>query len=185
VFARAHAWLRANLVPLVLVPLAAVLLWVAIWRVWLPPTGGGASVARAVTTVDSNAATRPTHKVTTVERTSQGSSPSRRSETLALALLFLGAGAAVIGVFHDRIGSFELGKDGVKVELTPAEQAGAAALVAQLAGTGAGSRAYARGLDRYLRALSRRRGPALSAAETGLSADEARSLADRIAAEIV
>ena len=29
-------WLGANLVPLVLIPLAALLLWVGIWRVWLP-----------------------------------------------------------------------------------------------------------------------------------------------------
>ena len=51
-------WARragANLVPLILIPLAAVLLWVAVWRVWLPPAGGAGVIARTVTTVDANA----------------------------------------------------------------------------------------------------------------------------------
>ena len=55
-----------------------------------------------------------------------------------IVLLFLGAGAAVVGVFHDRIGTIELDKDGVKITLSKAEQAGAAALVDRLARAGAG-----------------------------------------------
>ena len=152
--ARVSAWVGANLVPLILIPLAAVLLWVGIWRVWLPPAGGGGVTARTVTTVDANASSRPTHKVTTVVKTSRGASPSRRSELLALVLLLVGTGAAVIGVFNSRIGSFELGKDGVKVDLNEAERAGAAELVSQLARRGATPRAYARSLDRYVRTVA-------------------------------
>jgi len=69
-------WLGRNLVPIVLIPLSAVLLWVGIWRVWLPPAGGGGITARTVTTVDANATTRPTHRVTTVVKTTAG--PRRR-----------------------------------------------------------------------------------------------------------
>jgi hypothetical protein len=156
--ARIATWTGAHLVPIVLIPLAVVLLWVGIWRVWLPPTGGGAVIARAVTTVDANASTRPTHKVTTVVKTTRGASPSRRSELLALVLLLVGTGAAVIGVFNDRIGSFELGKDGVKVDLTEAERAQAAALVSKLARRGATPSSYGRSIDGYVRsvAVSRR-----------------------------
>jgi hypothetical protein len=156
--ARIATWTGAHLVPIVLIPLAVVLLWVGIWRVWLPPTGGGAVIARAVTTVDANASTRPTHKVTTVVKTTRGASPSRRSELLALVLLLVGTGAAVIGVFNDRIGSFELGKDGVKVDLTEAERAQAAALVSKLARRGATPNSYGRAIDGYVRsvAVSRR-----------------------------
>ena len=46
---------RANLVPLVLIPLAAVLLWVAIWRVWLPPAERRRDRRDTVTTVNANA----------------------------------------------------------------------------------------------------------------------------------
>jgi hypothetical protein len=152
--ARTIAWVGANLVPIVLIPLAAVLLWVGIWRVWLPPAGGGGVTARTVTTVDANATSRPTHRVTTVVKTTRGASPSRRSELLALVLLLVGTGAAVIGVFNRRIGSFELGKDGVKVDLNEAERAGAAALVSQLASRGATPRAYASSLDSYVRAVA-------------------------------
>jgi hypothetical protein len=156
--ARIATWTGAHLVPIVLIPLAVVLLWVGIWRVWLPPTGGGAVIARAVTTVDANASTRPTHKVTTVVKTTRGASPSRRSELLALVLLLVGTGAAVIGVFNDRIGSFELSKDGVKVDLTEAERAQAAALVSKLARRGATPSSYGRAIDGYVRsvAVSRR-----------------------------
>ena len=176
--ARACSWAGANLVPLVLVPLAAVLLWVGIWRVWLPPAGGGGVAARTVTTVDANTSTRPTHKVTTVVKTSRESSPSRRSEALALMLLLVGTGAAVIGVFHDRIGSLELGKDGMKIDLTPEEQKGAATLVSRLAQRGAPPREYARGLDRYVRAVAGSR-----SAPNGVTAERALSLAARIAGD--
>jgi len=152
--ARIATWTGAHLVPLVLIPLAAVLLWVAIWRVWLPPAGGGSVTARTVTTLDANATTRPTHKVTTVVKTTRGASPSRRSEVLALVLLLVGTGAAVIGVFNDRIGSFELGKDGMKVDLTEAERAQAAALVATLASRGASPGSYARSLESYVRSVA-------------------------------
>jgi hypothetical protein len=151
---RVVTWIGANLVPIVLIPLAAVLLWVGIWRVWLPPAEGDDVTESTVTTVDANAATRPTHRVTTVVKTTRGSSPSRRSEVLALVLLLVGSGAVVIGVFDRRIGSFELGKDGVKVDLTEAERAAAAALVSQLASRGATPRAYASSLDGYIRAVA-------------------------------
>jgi hypothetical protein len=178
------AWAGANFVPLVLIPLAALLVWVAVWRVWLPPVGGSGITARTVTTVDANAATRPTHRITTVVKTSRVASPSRRSEALALALLFLGAGAAVIGVFHNRIGSLELGKDGVKIDLTAAERSGAAALVGRLAERGAGPASYAQGLDRYVRSLAGQRGhPAVKGAALG--PDDAMSIANRIADDLV
>ena len=179
-----RSWGGANLVPLVLIPLAAMLVWVGVWRVWLPPARGAGTAARTVTTVTSNAPEQPTRKVTSIVRTSRAGGPSRRSEVLALALVFLGAGAAVIAVFHNRIGSLELTRTGVKIDLTSAEQSGAAALVGRLAGAGASPRAYARGLDRYVRAVSSRR-PALTGAEPSLTSVQAASLADRIADEIV
>jgi hypothetical protein len=187
---RALRWAGANLAPLVLIPLGAGLIWIAVWRVWLPPAGGTGAVTTTVTTVNANAKTQPTHKVTTVVRASHGGSPSRRSEALALALVFLGAGAAVIAVFHDRIGSIDLGKDGIKIDLDPAEQTGAAALVGRLAAGGAPARAYARGLDRYLRAVASRRPDASAslvagALPAGLASDQAVALADRIADELV
>jgi hypothetical protein len=182
--ARLRAWGGANLVPLVLIPLAVALVWGGMWRVWLAPTAGGGAVSRAVTTVASNKPERPTRKVTTVVKTNRAAAPARRSEVLALALVFLGAGAAVIAVFHDRIGSLELTRTGVKIDLTSAEQSGAAALVGRLAGTGATPGTYARGIDRYLHVLASRR-PGLSGAEPTLSSAQAAELADRIADEIV
>jgi hypothetical protein len=188
-------WAGANIVPLVLIPLAAVLIWVAIWKVWLPRPGGGTAVARAVTTVDANAGTRPTHKVTTVVKTAGQTAPSRRSEMLVIVLLFLGAGATVIGVFHERIASLEVDKDGVKITLNRAEKDGAAELVDRLARSGAGPRAYANGLHRYLRAVATRRpaagGRVLATSDAapaadppGLGAAEAKLLAHRIADDL-
>jgi hypothetical protein len=177
--------LAGYLVPLVLLRLAALLIWVAVWRIWLPPASGSGAVARTVTTVDADAPTRPTHKVTTVVKASMPAVPSRRSEPLALAVLFLGAGAAVIGVFHDRIGSMQLGKDGVKIDLTEPEAAGASALVGRLASQAAPPVTYARGLDRYLRALASRRRILGAARSGGLTEAQARELADRIADGLV
>ena len=55
-------------------------------------------------------------------------------------------------MFHDRISSIELDTDGIKLDLTKAEQAGAAELVGRLAGTGAGAAHRTRSaLDRYVR----------------------------------
>jgi len=147
-------WVGANVVPLVLIPLAALLLWVGIWRVWLPAAPVGGVVARTVTTVEANSASRPTHRVTTVVKTTRNTAPSRRSELLALVLLLVGTGAAVIGVFNHRIGSLELGKDGVKVELNEAERAQAAALVSRLARRGASPSSYGRALDGYVRSIA-------------------------------
>jgi hypothetical protein len=179
-------WVGRNIVPLLLVPLAALLLWVAIWRVWLPPVGTSRAVVRTVTTV--TASTSPTHKVTTVVKSSPASSPSRRSEALALLLIVLGTGTAVIAVFHDRIGSVELGKDGLKLDLTAAERDGAAELVGRLAGSGAGRMAYARGVERYLGALARLRpAPGIVSATPeprAIGPAEARSLAGAIADEL-
>jgi hypothetical protein len=182
-------WIGANIVPLVLIPLAAVFVWVAIWKVWLPRPGGTAALARTVTTTDADAATRPRHKVTTVTKTVAPASPSRRSEPLVIVLLFLGAGAAVVAVFHDRIGSIELDKDGLKITLTRAEQAGAAALVDRLARAGAGSQKYASGLRRYLRTVAAQRaspgGSSLTEATApGLTAARAKALAERIADDL-
>lgn len=182
-------WIGANIVPLVLIPLAGVFVWVAIWRVWLPRPAGTAAVARTVTTTDADAATRPRHKVTTVTRTAAPASPSRRSEPLVIVLLFLGAGAAVVAVFHDRIGSIELDKDGIKITLTRAEQAGAALLVDRLARAGAGSQKYAQGLQRYLRTVAAQRaspesGSLAEAMAPGLTAVRAKALAERIADDL-
>jgi hypothetical protein len=190
---RVFSWAAANLAPLVLIPLAVGLIWIGIWRVWLPPAGGAGPLTSTVTTVNANARTLPTHKVTTVVHASRGGSPSRRSEALALALVFLGAGAAILAVFHNRIASIDLGKDGIKVDLEPAEQTGAAALVSRLAANGAAAKTYGLGLDRYLRAVASRRttaGPlagamATGAAPVGLGAEQALALADRIADELV
>ena len=138
-----------------------------------------------MTTVDANDASQPTHKITTVVRTSRGASPSRRSEVLALALLFLGAGAAVVGVFHNRIGSLELGKDGVKIDLTEAERSGAAALVARLAETRRRALLVRRrGSTGTFGRWRRARGGA-PCRRVALGADDAVSLANRIADDLV
>ena len=42
---KALSWAGANFAPLVLIPLAAGLIWIAVWRVWLPPAGAGGAVA--------------------------------------------------------------------------------------------------------------------------------------------
>jgi hypothetical protein len=171
-------------VPLVLLPLAVVLLWISVWRIWLPADGGGGVTARTVTTVDTDPSIRPTHKVTTVVKTTSGSTPSRRSELLALALVFLSAGTAVIAVFHGRISTLEVDKDGIKLDLTPEERSGAAELVTRLAGAGAAPTVYARGLDRYVRTLTeRRRTHKALGAPTGEG--NATAVANRIADELV
>lgn len=191
---RLAAWVGTNAVPLALLPLAAVFVWVAVWRVWLPQPSGSSASSRSVTTVHANAGTRPTHKVTTVVKTAAASVPSRRSETLVLALVFLGAGIAVIAVFNNRIGSIELDKAGVKISLNPAEKAGAAELVDRLARSGAGSRTLARGLRRYLASVAARRPPPESprpagidreAASPGLTTEQAQALAASIADDLV
>jgi hypothetical protein len=187
---RGLRWAGTNFAPLVLIPLAVGLIWIAVWRVWLPPAGGGGALTTTVTTVNANAKTKPTHKVTRVVRAARGGSPSRRSEALALALVFLGAGAAIVAVFHDRITSVELGKDGIKLDLDPAAQSGAAALVTRLAASGAPSKTYGRGLDRYLRAVASRRKvvgarPTSGSAPPGFGSEQAVALADRIADELV
>ena len=151
-------WTTANAVPLLLLPLAALLLWVAIWRIWLPRPSGGV-VDRTVTTVNASAAVGPRHQVTTVVRTAGATGPPRRSETLVIALVFLAVGIAVVGLFHDRIASIELDRDGFKIVLTKPEKEGAAELVERLARGGAGGRTYARALQRYLRAVAARRLP--------------------------
>ena len=190
---RLSAWAGRNVAPLILVPLGALLVWVAIWEVWLPRPVSGPTIGRTVTTVDASAGTRPTHKVTTVVRTAAGASPSSRSETLVIVLLLLGSGAAIVGVFHDRIASIELDKDGLKIALTKSEQAAAAELVGRLARSGAGERTVARALGRYVRAVAARRQPAadgrLAGAVArgpapGLNTAQAKALADRIADDL-
>ena len=84
----------------------------------------------------------------------------------------------------------------MKITLNKAEQEGAAELVDRLARSGAGSRAYARGLHRYLRAVAtsrpRRSSHMLATSEApseldppGLSSAEAKTLAQRIADDLV
>jgi hypothetical protein len=148
-------WVGAEIAPLVLLPLAVVLVWVSVWRVWLPAPDAG--------------------------------SPSRRSVTLAIVLLVLGASSAVIGVFHDRLRRIELSRSGLKVTLTPPERAGLGTLVERLAGSGASSEKVAEAVRRYLDAVQTQRPAvkALTAEEHGLTAEQAQALADRIAAETI
>ena len=119
-------------------------------------------------------------------RATRAAGPARRSEPLALALVFLGAGAAVVGVFHDRIGSLQLGKDGIKIDLTEAEGAGAAQLVERLAAHGAAPATYARGVAAVPGGARVAAGPCV-----GLAGRSARprprpsTLANRIADELV
>src|SRR5205085_4222048 len=42
-------WVGAEIAPLVLLPLAAVLVWVSVWKVWLPSPEAGAPSRRSVT----------------------------------------------------------------------------------------------------------------------------------------
>ena len=42
-------WVGAEIAPIVLLPLAAVLVWVSVWKVWLPPLDPGAPSRRSVT----------------------------------------------------------------------------------------------------------------------------------------
>src|SRR5437763_6011651 len=111
-------WVGAEIAPLVLLTLAVVLVWVSVWKVWLPSPDDG--------------------------------TPSRRSVTLAIVLLLLGVGAAVVGVFHDRLRRIELSRTGLTVTLSPTERAGLGALVEQLARSGASSAKVAEAIRRYL-----------------------------------
>lgn len=153
--AAAVRWVGAEIAPLVLLPLSAVLVWVSVWKVWLPSPDDG--------------------------------SPSRRSVTLAIVLLVLGVSAAVIAVFHGRLRRIELSRSGLTVTLSPDERAGLGALVEQLAHSGASSAKVAEAIRRYLDAVQARRPAAksLAADGRGLTAAQAKALADRIAAETV
>jgi len=139
-------WLGTNFVPVVLVSLAAALVWVAIWKVWLPPPGPG--------------------------------SPSRRSVTVALALLVLGVGSAVVGLFHERLGSVKLSPTGIDVELTRAQQAGAQELVAALAARNAPASAYVEGMKRYVDGLQGRDGARATASRPGRGGARRAAAAD-------
>jgi hypothetical protein len=149
IVASLRRWVGVHAVPIVLVPLAGVLLWVAIWKVWLPPPGPG--------------------------------TPSRRSGTLAIALLILGVGTAILGLLHDRIGSFKAGTSGFELTLTPEQQAGAQELVSQLAAKDAPAAAYAEGLKRYVAKLPAAK-PAKPAANG--SVDGFKQLAQQIASDL-
>ncbi len=146
-------WLGVHVVPLVLVPLAALLLWVAIWKVWLPPPGPG--------------------------------SPSRRSNTLAIALLILGVGTAILGLLHDRIGTFKAGTTGFELTMTPEQQAGAQELVTQLAAKDAPAGAYVEGLKRYVQKLPKTKPAATTNGNGGDPTVEAfKQLAQSIASDL-
>src|SRR5205085_11697952 len=110
-------WVGAEIAPLVLLTLAVVLVWVSVWKVWLPAPDAG--------------------------------TPSRRSVTLAIVLLVLGVGAAVIGVFHDRLRRIELTRTGVSITLTQPERVGLGALVERLAASGAPPAKVAEAIRRY------------------------------------
>jgi len=47
--AAAVRWVGAEIAPIVLLPLAAVLVWVSVWKVWLPAPGGETPARRSVT----------------------------------------------------------------------------------------------------------------------------------------
>jgi hypothetical protein len=47
--AAAVHWVGAEIAPLVLLPLAAVLVWVSVWKVWLPSPDTGTPSRRSVT----------------------------------------------------------------------------------------------------------------------------------------
>ena len=47
--AAAVRWVGAEIAPLVLLPLAAVLVWVSVWKVWLPAPDGATPARRSVT----------------------------------------------------------------------------------------------------------------------------------------
>jgi hypothetical protein len=204
---RALAWAGDHVAPLVLLPLAAILVWVAIWKIWLPQPPTSAQVVRTVTTSATPSAS-PKRTVKTVTKSTSPSVPSRRSETLVIALLLLGAACAMVGVFSRRIASIELGKDGVKITLTKAEQAGLGRLVTTLQGSGASSATMAAGVQRYLGAVAAQRAVARAssprktrsvapehaelleragvvAPTSGLTEQQAADLADAIAADLV
>jgi hypothetical protein len=47
--AAAVRWVGAEIAPIVLLPLAAVLVWVSVWKVWLPAPDGELPARRSVT----------------------------------------------------------------------------------------------------------------------------------------
>lgn len=47
--AAAVRWVGAEIAPIVLLPLAAVLVWVSVWKVWLPAPDGETPARRSVT----------------------------------------------------------------------------------------------------------------------------------------
>jgi hypothetical protein len=47
--AAAVRWVGAEIAPLVLLPLAAVLVWVSVWKIWLPSPDAGTPSRRSVT----------------------------------------------------------------------------------------------------------------------------------------
>ena len=122
---RIVGWTTANPVPLLLMPLAALLLWVAIWRIWLPPP----ERRRDRPHRDDRGRERGRPAAPQGHDGGRGRParprPPRRSETLVIALVFLAVGIAVVGLFHDRIASFELDRDGFKIDLTKPEKEGA------------------------------------------------------------
>ena len=105
--------------------------------------------------------------------------------------MFLGAGAAIVAVFHDRIASVELGKDGIKLDLdSGGADGGGGARHPACRERRAAEDATVAGLDRYLRAVASRRerwsvrGPT-GAATAGFGSEQAVALADRIADDLV
>ncbi len=204
---KASSWLARNVAPLILLPLSALLLWVAIWRVWLPNDGTSTGVVKTVTSTQRSGTVATGGSVVTVERATIGAPPSRRSETLVVVLLVLAVGSAGVGVFHRQLASVELSADGLKITLTHGEKQGLGELVGTLHESGASPDVLATGVSRYVDAVSsvrfasrprRRRSGApirgslaganvamARGAADGLSAAEARTLAHALAAELI
>ena len=185
---RTRHWAAANLVPLVLIPLALGLIWVAVWRVWLPFPAGVPARTRTVTTVNANATRLPTHKVTTVVRTARGASPSRRSEVLALALILLGTGPSSSVSSTTASASVELGQGRRQDRLKRGRALGRSRAGRPSRRRRRDTRIVREGLDRYLRSIAARRPERLvlgSDGRAGIGTDQAASLAERIADDLV
>ena len=203
---KASGWLARNIAPLILLPVSALLLWVAIWRVWLPNDGASTGVVKTVTSTQRSGTVASGGSVVTVERATIGAPPSRRSETLVVVLLILAVGSAGVGVFHRQLASVELSADGLKITLTHGEKQGLGELVRTLHAAGASPDTLATGVGRYVDAVASLRGAlhprgrrsAMAVrgtltsdtsmpqrAPNGLSAAQARTLAQALAAELL
>ena len=199
-FASFLAWLSENVVPLLLLPLAALLLWIAIWRIWLPADEGRTGVVRTVTTTQRSGSATAGGAVVAIERATSVAAPSRRSETLVVVLLLLAVGSAGVGLFHRRLISVDVGPDGFKITLTHNEKQALAGLVETLHAANAPAGKVALGVQSYLDAISGlhtlnrppvtprsrfRTARHADSTAAGLSLDETTMIAESVAAELL